>query len=443
MIEHIEHKGVLVHECSLPGERRADGVVPAHPNGIQLSRRRWLLLYATRSFRGTDDDRSIVYQLRNGAFDGPVVREGMLARSHDDWEPFGDGRRFVRQHGHPVGFGVPRGALIDGEPAPNANLFVVKWRLVARALATNGQTMTHATASDLKARTQSVEWVQFRLTGSEDDIEVVQPPTQLRQVGSEDGPAFCEAAAVGWMNQSFTQAVPYSRDGLEWIDCNHFDNGRIAALKYRYDDASGLYQWVRTGPFMQHPEQALSEASIAPVGDGWIISARSRGEVFWVRTADPFERLPTPLPGNITPNSPHTTYACADGVLRLFTGDPSVSPHGNARDPLYCWRLDASNFTASDRRIVFDSVAAGLPIRADRGVPRIDMCKLLPHGGGRVQALAHRVRPKATADPAYTGVAVNQAEIDCAAVYYAKIHYRDEHPSPWTFAAEEPPNDTA
>ena len=45
MIERITQMGILIGECSLPGETKADDVFPAHPNGIQVSKDRWLLLY--------------------------------------------------------------------------------------------------------------------------------------------------------------------------------------------------------------------------------------------------------------------------------------------------------------------------------------------------------------------------------------------------------------
>src|SRR5438045_6927999 len=83
-IAGIEHLGMLISECTVPGERRRDDVVPAHPNGVQASRDRWLLVYATRGFRGVDDDRSIVYQIRAGSPAGKLMREGMLAPSIDD-----------------------------------------------------------------------------------------------------------------------------------------------------------------------------------------------------------------------------------------------------------------------------------------------------------------------------------------------------------------------
>ena len=73
--------GKLIGECSLEGEHLADRVVPAHPNGIQLSKNRWLIIYATRKFRGTDDDASIIYQVREDTPDGKLLKEGMLAKS--------------------------------------------------------------------------------------------------------------------------------------------------------------------------------------------------------------------------------------------------------------------------------------------------------------------------------------------------------------------------
>src|SRR5262245_48605093 len=113
-IVKIEHLGQLLREPDLPGERRADDFVPGQTTGLRLSRERWLVLCNTRGFRGVDDERSIIYQLRKDAPDGPVVKEGFLSKSVNDWDPLGDGRKCVRQHGHIVGFGVPRGARIGG-----------------------------------------------------------------------------------------------------------------------------------------------------------------------------------------------------------------------------------------------------------------------------------------------------------------------------------------
>ena len=249
MIERIEHRGSLVHECAQPGDTRADDVYPGHPNGIQVSARRFVLLFATRGYRGVDDARSIIYQVRDGGFDGQVLREGRLVRSINDWDPFNDGSAYVRQQSHVAGFGVPKGALIRGQPVPHANLFVVKWYRTMRIVdPATGFLRSAREHPELTARTLGVEWVQFRLNDAEDDIEIVQPVQQLRQRGYEEGAAFC-SAAVRWMNQSMVQAVRFNDDASEWADVNHF-GGRLAALKYRYSPQRGVYEWVETGPLV-------------------------------------------------------------------------------------------------------------------------------------------------------------------------------------------------
>ena len=435
MIESIEHCGMLIDECPLPGETRADDVFPAHPNGIQVAQNRFLLLYATRGYRGTDDDLSIVAQLRKDAYDGPVIRDIMIAESINNWDPLDEGVPLVRQHGHPVAFGVPKGATVNGSLAPNANVFAIKWRVCARYV--DSATGLMANRPGLKELTQSVEWAQVRLNEAEDDLDVLQPAAPMRQLGFEDGDAFC-AADARHMNQSFTQPEPFSRDAMEWADVNHFDGGRIAALKYRFDADVGLYRWIEVGPLIGGDEdRSLSEASLVPCGDGWGISARrlSAQTIAWVRTEDPFSERPDlvcpPEPCN---NAPLTAYACPDGVVRLITGDPSISPYRNGRDPLYLWDIDPGRqFAVSNRRVVFDCIKTGLGIPLEQ-VPRVDMAKLLPHAGGHTQILAHRVRSKATNDPAKTGKAITQAEKDASGIYYAKVHYREQLPGRWRFA---------
>lgn len=437
MIEKIEHRGVLIRECTLPGETRADDVFPAQGNAIRVSRERWLIVYATRGYRGVDDDRSIVYQLREKSPAGPLIKEGGLALAHDTWEPFGDGQKFFKEHGHPVAFGVPAGARIRGRPAPNANLFVAKWRILAK-LVKDGRSIHPE--PDILQRTQGVEWVQFRLDDSGDDIEIVQPAGPLRQKGYERSDRFCDAP-VKTMNQAFVQAVPCNDACTEWADCNHFDGGRIAALKYRYNPERGLYEWVEIGPLISDPPHSLCEASLVRLRDGWAILARTDNEmkgIAWVRSEDPFRRVARPVyPGDIENNAPVTAYLCPDGVLRLFGGDVAASPHRNGRDPLYCWDVDPASFRSFNRRVVLDSVAAGLPIRPESG-PRVDMCKLVPHAGGREQFLLHRVRVKSIAHP-YTRVIINETEKALSAIYHAVITYEESYPPTWEFEDPKSP----
>ena len=119
---------------------------------------------------------------------GPVLREGVFSRFIDDWDPLGDGQPCVKRHGPPVSFGVPKGARIGGSPAPHANLFVAKWRRVARRLDLATGKMLHSKSdAGLRLGTLGVEWGQFRLNEAEDDVEIVEPPRRLRQKGYEEG----------------------------------------------------------------------------------------------------------------------------------------------------------------------------------------------------------------------------------------------------------------
>ena len=455
MIEQIRQMGVLIGDFTSPGQTKADDVYPGHPNGVQVSRDRWLLVSNTRGYRFDDDERSIVYQLRRGAPDGPVVTEGVLARGRDGWDPLGDGSDWFRMHGHPVVFGVPKGALIGGRVPPHANLFAVKWRAVGIRIQARGARPIRNPGAMV------VEWIQCRLNDREDDLEIVQPVTPLRQRGFEEGDAFCRfpgGERVRWMNQSFVQAVPYNGPCTEWIDVNHFDGGRIAAFKHAYDPSDGRYHWVQTGPLAGGGNDLLFEAGVVNVDGTWLIAARrknmgpdgrtdmgAREGVAWIRTEDPFAHMPAPVYADHPPAyAPLTIYRAADGALRLFTPlargdtfrmwdlDPKVSGPRGIRTPLRCWDIDPGDLSASDERIVFDSYDFGLPIRKESN-PTIDMCKLLPHAGGSEQYVVHRVRPDSLNVPC-TNVLVNEQEKTCAGIYYEKIVYPRSYPGVWTFA---------
>ena len=432
---------MLIGECTLAGERRADDVVPAHPNGIQVSRDRWLLVYATRGFRGVDDDRSIVYQVRRGAPDGPVLKEGMLACADADWDPFGDGKKLCfKQHGHPVVFGVPKGARIDGKPAPSAGVFAAKRRIVGRLLDKQRDYLERASADpDLQTFTQGVQWVQFRLNAAEDDIEILQPVAALCQKGYEGGPAFF-AADVGWMNQTFTPPVPFNRQGTAWADCNHFDKG-IAVLRYTFNPKRGLYEWTALGPVLADRKWDPGEASLARFGDEWVIAARvSSSGVGWVRTGTPLPPCPRalyakdpPAGGCARPSSART--ACCD----CSAATPPPRP---ARTPATPSTAGTSIRPTTSRLptacAIFDSVQAGLPIRP-ASQPKVDMCKLLPPLG-RTQTVVYRVIPRSLGRPyeGYSGKPsgipiINKEEKECAGIYYSQITYREVAPPLWEF----------
>ncbi len=442
-VESIQHLGEFIHECTLPGETRNNDVVPRHANAIQLSATRWLVIYSTHGYRGVDDERSIIYQVRRDAPDGTVLKEGFLARGIADWKPEGfdlttlnSHQTIFKQHGHMVAFGVPKGTLISGKPAPNANLFVVKWRVLGRVLDRETDVLGQHLAGPGESRVgQGIEWVQARLNDREDDIELLQPATLLRQKGFETGAAFC-SGKVEWMNQSFCPAVPANGDFTEWAEANHFDGERVAALKYRFNAQTHRYEWVEMGPLIGTAGKKFMEASLVHLPAGWVVAGRGNGEVGWARSEDPWASWPA-LTFTQDPrvNSPMTVFRCADGVVRLFTGDPAVSPTHNGRDPLYCWDVRVEDgFATTNRREIFSSVSGKLPIRA-AAAPKLDFGELFPLHG-QSQLITHGVSTRAFNHPypAHPGIPLQNAEEKKACgLYYARLTYRHAPDPMWKF----------
>jgi len=57
-----------------------------------------------------------------------------------------------------------------------------------------------------------------------------------------------------------------------------------------------------------------------------------------------------------------TVFRCADGVVRLLTGDPAVSPTHNGRDPFYCWDVQVDQgFATRNRREIFSTEIGNCP----------------------------------------------------------------------------------
>jgi hypothetical protein len=434
----IVHRGMFIDACPLPGETRADGSVPAHPNGIQVARDLYLVLYATRGFRGTDDDRSICYQLRRSSFAGPLLAEGFLSRSVDDWQPDGDGKKYFKQHGHPVAFGVPKGAILGGRVPAHAGVFVAKWR-------TRGVNFVDGHVDPPGSRVgQGVEWVQFRLNAGETDIEIIEPLARLRQVGYERGPLICPLPNYGWMNQTYVNAVPFNADADQWVDANHFDRNRVAPLRYAFNPRRGRYEWVQTGNYLIDPKGGIWEGSVVRWGSDWLVCTRlgnavdepgrpKRGNrgIGWLRTKDLFNgEGEIAFPPRPSPQAARSAYCCADGVLRVFGGDDSVpltnrKPRSR-RNPVYAWDIDPDRgWAASEPREVFDAWRLQADLRP-KSVPMCDMIKLLPPTGN-VQTLLHRVTYTPANGP------LTAAEFATCGIYRAELHYDGDIAPLWRF----------
>ncbi|RKX33004.1 MAG: hypothetical protein DRP71_11220 [Verrucomicrobia bacterium] len=444
MIRKIESKGFYIDECRLPGESKADDRVPAQHNTIQLSRDRWFVVYETRGFRGVDDNCSVVYQIRRDTPDGVVLTEGYLDPSIDDWDPVGNGGRFVRQGNHSIAFGVPKGALFEGHRVPHENVFVVAWGNHARALDPESGYLWARSEMGVPPGTSRCTWAQFRLNDEEDDIELLQQKTALRQKGYEEGEALCSHEELRSMNHSFVAPVPYNEDGSEWAHMQHWE-GVCLPVRYRWNPETGLYEWVESGPQLKGPSGArIGEGSIVPYRGEWLAAARMGGKDFgivWFRCSDLFGSEPTPIFSDaVGSNCPRTVYGFPDGVVRLFTTDQRNSPYQDIyqrRIPLNLLDIDPDHgFAVTRSHIVFDSIKEGLPI-PKKHAPTMHFGRLLPHGGGSTGLASFFVRTRAILPRAYTmgnykGIAT-RPEIEASGVYYCELTYDQELPPTWTF----------
>lgn len=436
MIESITHCGELFHDCAIPGETRADGVYPGNCNGTQVSRDRFLFVHSTRGFRGVDNDRSVAYQLRRDSYTGPVITEGILAHNVDDWDVQGDGILHNRVFGHPVVFGVPKGAIIDGGPAPNANVFVIKFRCNPRQVDDQGFLVSvPGTPPEFYGATH-VRWIQVRLNNAEDDIEIIQPMQEFR---TADGRGYRDV--LGEDIAAFTQALPspapVTPAATQWADCAYFEQGclgydagkkRMAIILQTWNGDTGRYEWTDTGPIFGPG----FEGCLVPYGNDWAISVRTADgpTVPWYRfknlLAEPEGPFRQDQPRIVGPRS---AYCCADGVIRLFTSPIDEDP--GTRNPLRVWDIDPDDGFKMTREYLVCDVRKETILDE---LPHAEHAKLMPHTGGDTQILIHRIRNRYTLNPRLHARTITPEEMEVCGTYYARIKYDREYPGVWSFA---------
>ena len=443
----LEYRGKLVHRFRAAGESGTDGVFPRHVGGLQLSRDRFLLLLTSGGWRGSDDNRGTLYQIRAGGYDGELLCEGVLRATTDDWDARADGRVYSSQTIGPLGFGVPAGALIDGKVPAHAGLFTFMWKRVARPLDPDTGWLALETVEEVRNRldaTALVEWTQLRFDPATDAFAPVVAVQPLRQKGYESGYPCCERAEIRRLITGMANPVPIDGDATRWmapmtVFCPSTE--RVACLEFSYDPDAGRYQWTRTGPVSA---EGLWEPCPMRLRDGdWAISARVRpafrrpeGGVAWLRAADPLTELPQPVHVDVPSPGLQTAFRCADGVIRIYSNDSRVRPGWpGMRNPLYQWEVDPEQgFAVGEPQVVFDSVDWKMPIR-DEAKTVVDQAKVLLHAGGDRQTVVHRLRTFALADPAHAGVAVNAAEREAHGIYYSELVFDRAYPGEWEFAA--------
>ena len=454
MICDIASRGYYIDQCRLAGESKADECVPAQHNTIQLSRDRWFIIFETRGFRGLDDNRSIVYQVRKDAPHGRVLAEGILDKAVQDWDPAGDGSHYVKLCNHSVVFGVPKGAVIDGRPVRHAGVFAASWRTNPRVLDRERDYLLQEQEVRIPPDLYRNYWVQFRLNEAEDDIEIISPVAPLREKGFENAISICRHEHLVLMNQGYVVPVPYNRDRSDWVFLLHWGGGVhdpdcvCTPIRFRYNDSTGLYDWAETGPILDGPgEMGVFEGGIAPYGDEWLVSARIVPRRFsgnvWFRTDDLFGTAPEPVfSDSFSSTCPRTTYRFPDGTIRICTTEQEHSPYKHLPDvriPLHLLDIDPDDgYRVTESRVVFYSIKEGLPIAVD-AAPTIHFCRLLPHRGGRTGYLTYFVRPRTLKHPKpagrYKGL-LKPEEMLASGVYWSEITYDRDYPPEWTFQTD-------
>jgi hypothetical protein len=441
----LKYRGKLVHDLTVGGETRVDGFYPRHVNALQLRHDRFLLLITSGGWRVVDDNRSLIYQIRADTYDGPIIQEGFITQGADDWEILGDGRQFRRETISPNGFGVPSGAVIDGNVPVHAGLFVIMWRRRARA------TKSDAGWQELDDKTAIVEWTQVRLNTAGNELEVIQPAQPLRQCGYDNGYVINERIDMRRVECGMAQPVPMDNSGMRWIssayvvvhDTEHSVISlstepplAVAHLEFTFDANRGLYQWTRTGPASV---RGLWEPSPIRWRNEWLMSARRERNapgkgIAWLRTSDPFNEICEPTYVTVPSRGLQTSFLCADGRVRIFANDSRIRPGWpGVRNPLYMWEVDPDNgFSCGDPEVLFDAVDWKMSIRNEAGAV-VDQAKVFPHAGGSRQMVVHRVRTFAIDQVEHAGITPNDAERDAHGLYYSELIYDQDYPGLWQF----------
>jgi hypothetical protein len=393
---NIEYHGHLIQDCSIQGERKQDGVVPAHcAPALKLSPDRWIIFYATLDSRGHDASKSIIYQIRTAHPAGKIIKEACIVPNDEQWDALGNGSCFWKCNGMPIAFGMPK----SKNKRANENVFFLKWYRYAHLLKDN---VLHNSGSgkwpgapEVLQKTLRIESLQFKLNDQEDDIEIISPARLMTQKDYPDVNEFCELGDHFSMNHSMAPPVPINADCTEWVEYDTFTpcntgiggHGSVAPIKYSFNTATGLYEWTKTGPLLSIPNEIIGESSLCFDGTDFIVSLRSFSSfnTILLKTSDPFCNKFT-YSAHETGGTPRIMWQCSNGKLRLFTNSPQLSPYNEKRNPLCSFDVNTSDLSLSGPSIVFDARQAGLPFKT----PFVDMAKLFPECNG-TQILAFRL----------------------------------------------------
>jgi hypothetical protein len=258
-------------------------------------------------------------------------------------------------------------------------------------------------------------------------------------VGFNDEDKFCSLEEAEYMNHAMTPPVAADETGNSWVAVETFcsgnaDNKRThgccAAVEYKFNSETSLYEWTRTGKLISLPDMVMGETSISCFDDQWIIALRtwSKGGVtVWFKTPDPFNDVGKPY-FHETTWGPRHSYRCADGVLRIFQNDQKLSPYGEKRNPLYSFDVDINDFTYSEPVTLFDA-RKDLPF--DPGF--CDMSKLGPVVGNKQLLFFRAIDHCMTTEEKIEDKENWQKRMDAAGVHAVELEYDKVVDEGWEF----------
>lgn len=427
------YKGLLISDCTIPGEQKKDNIQPSNAISWQLSKNRWAWIYATTSFQGADSIRAVVIQLRKDTPDGQVLSEKLVAPFTDQWDPFKDGSKYFKQQGQCKIFGTPKGAVDkDGKLLPSNNVFIASWYHLARVLDhKTGRLGAPDTPeyNKLWLSTLRVAGVQFKLNDTESDIELLTPVTIFCQKGYENKDVFCELGnVVKTTNHWYVPFQPYNDACTQWLDYWQFspDGQGVAPVLFEFNPTTKLYEWVKTGPQTKLKKGFIFECSVCKIPDGWFIGARGGGAGAhggWFKIKDPFAAPGEPYlaPNFGPPMANQSTYYCGDGKLRVFGGDAKLSPFKWVRNPQYCWDIDPNNFALSNCKTLVSSDDVGM-----------ENAKMAKYRAFLSPVFQNRQIITVTISNEITGK-MSQDQLDKCGVHYWYVTYDKDIKDAWTF----------
>ncbi len=339
-------------------------IVTAQPSvPVEIHPGRWLNLYNLLDGRGHDADCGILAELHKDTPDGALLRRRIIVDGGDDYEPFNDSEKYFRCIGQPSVFGSWKTGIFVVCFYQYAHQFRDGVLQNSGSANWTGRPFAHIDSLRL-------HYLQFKYDIKSEDLIIVKPDTELRQVGYEKGEAFCSMGPDRLMNRPLQPPVQLDADGYEFVELaglsHKTDNmlgshATIAPIRWKFNEKEGCYQWVETGKPWKVAEHCGEAASILLDDGSFLTSIRQfgKGTIILTRTEDLFKG-PEKMTFNQETTAPRSIYKCRDGQIRLFTNFPPIPNLRHERNPL-CEAIVDGELKLRDIRPIADASALHLP----------------------------------------------------------------------------------